>query len=999
MHSESGRGGRPGETPGAAMDDDLRLGWVAGLPADADVTRVLGLALPHAVAGAAGLGGLVHLSGREPGTLDLAAVIGLPPDLTGAWDHLGDAATPGLAPARAIATGRPVWSQARPPTPDRTQGHPRGVLSVPLRAGGDVIGALSVLADREPPRDRVHYLGQVAALVGDRLASARRWRSSGTHPWWEIGTDEIPAEHRLMRAVRAGRWSWDLSTGLLDTDEVAESLLVKAGIDRYDWDHHILTWLAHIYPADRGQVEQEITRSRREDSAYVVEYRVQDSAGRLSWLLVCGWWEHDDTGRLVRMVGYTWDVTDRRSSEAWLAGLTDSYPLPTYVIAPDDHVTWCNAVAREVAALRQVEIVGRVPWEVFPELREQGVPDVLAAARAAPGRPASKTVTSWEAFRGDSGGLGHYEVNAVGITDYVVVTLTDVTDKAEAAEAAAERRERLTGLNAALIQACTPRHVVDAVLTHVVPLLSADSALIHDLTGPEPQVAGSRGCSPELLRQVATLSWQERMEARAVASAQIQLVKSVGELAERWPHLVPLARMGRGQAWAIVPLVTADAQVGSVVLGWHTPRVFDGEAEALLGTVAVAVAAAFARAAEFREAQQRAERLQHELMPGRLPALTAASAAAQYRTASTAGIGGDWYDAIALPGGRTLAVVGDVAGDGIDEPVVMGILRQAIAAIAAMDLVPDELLAYANDVTLRLGSVQATVLLALYDPATGVLSLTSSGHPPPLMMAPGRPPAVLDMPIGKPLGLPHVPPEVAEVTVPDGTLLTLYTDGLLGLDDPDPARLAEVITRHAVSTPLPSDPARRAPWLDDLCHAAMATLLPESRPDDAALLALTLGRIPADHIATWDMPRIPESAQTARATVSDRLQRWGLDALVWPADQVVSELVGNAVRHAVGIGVSAAHAAVGDIRVRLLRLVDQLVIEVYDGSKAAPYVRHPSYDQEFGRGLPIVSVLAHRWGTRRVGTDEPDDADPTTPSKCVWAALSLTEERDDQVFL
>ncbi|WP_433469321.1 SpoIIE family protein phosphatase [Spirillospora sp. CA-128828] len=986
MDFESAHGGRAGRS----ADDDLRRGWVADLPSDADVTKVLALALSHAVAGVGGLGGLVHLAGREPGSLDLAAAIGLPPDLIEEWDHLTDNAAPGLAPARAVATGRPFWSQARPHAAARTWKHPRGVLSVPLIAGGAPIGALSVLADREPPQDRTDYLREMAGLVGERLGGARRWRSAETR-WWEIGADETPAARRMMRSVQAGRWSRDLATDLIDTDDTTDGLLIKAGIDPHGWDHHMQTWLAHVHPADRDQVLRESARAQREEAPYVVEYRVQDSSGRLSWLLVCGWWEHDDTGRTVRITGYAWDITDRRSSETWLAALTDSYPLPTYVITADNRVTWANAVAREVAARQRADIVGRALWEVFPSLREQGAPDLLAAARAAPGRPAVKTVTFWDEFRGEGGGLGHYEIAAVGIADYTSVTLTDVTEKAEAAEAAAERRERLTGLNAALIHARSPRNVVDAVLAHVVPLVAADGALIHSLTGPEPEVAGSYGYPPEFLEKIATHRWPELMGATAVADARIQFVGSPDALHERWPHLVPLARMGRKKAWAVIPLVTADAQVGSLVLSWDAPRVFDADTEALLGTIAVALA----RAAEYEEARARVERLQRDLVPGRLPALTAVAVAAQYRTATGTGLGGDWYDAIRLPGGRTLAAVGDVSGYGADEPSVMGILRQAITAIAALDLPPDEILAHLNDVALRLGSqtldpVRATVLLALYDPTTGVVSIASAGHPPPLLMTPGRPPTVLDVSIGAPLGLPHVPPETTDVTLAAGTLLALYTDGLLGAD-PDPARLGAVITRHAATAPPPADPAQRTAWLGDLCDTAMTTLLPETRADDAALLALVADRVPAEHIASWDMPREPESAPTARAAVDDHLAHWELDDLAWPIDQVISELVGNSVRHAAGIGVSASDPAAGDIRVRLLRLEDELIVEVYDGSEAAPHVRHPAYDQEFGRGLPIVSFLSNRWGARHTGSRDPDvdDSARRNASKCVWAAFAL----------
>jgi PAS domain-containing protein len=975
-------------------EDGVRLAMLEAVPADADVSDVLGTALLHAVAGVRGLCGLAHLSGREEGTLRLVAASGAPPGLTGAWELLTDA-TSGLAPTRAFKDGGVVWSQARPPaTPGRqTIDHPRGVLSAPIIAGDIPVGAVSVMATDEPPEDRKRYLCDLAAAVGGRLAKAGRWRS-GTAPWWQIPTDPT-----TMRKVKAAKWSRDLNSGTLDVDAASEPLLVRAGLDPNTWDRHIRTWIDRIHPADREEVMKEIARAQRERSTYVVEYRVLDAQNRESWLLLCGWLVYDTDGHAVKMDGFAWDITERRSQEQWLAGMLDSYPQPTYVLSADDRVVWANAAARGLADREQYEILGRTPWESMPSLQEQGLPDLLAAARAAPGRPATLTVTSWTQRRGVS---AYYELTAVGISDFVSVTLNDVTDKTQTALAAAERRERLTGLNQDLIKARTPQHVVDAVIGHVMPLVGADRVLIHDLTGAAPELAGSVGYSPEFLAELAPMGWPQNREGSAV-DARPQFVASADELAERWPHLVPLARLEGEHSWVILPLLTAEEQVGNLVLSWSGAHTFSPDEEALLGTVAVAIAAAFSRAAEFREAL----RLQAELMPGRLPALTAVSAAAQYRTASVAGLGGDWYDAYRLPGGRSLFVVGGVTGHGrgLGKLSAMGVLRQAIAAIAALDLPPDEILAHANDVALRLGAraqepVMVTCLLALYDPTTGHLALASSGHPPPLMMPPGRQPTALSMPVGEPLGLPHVPPEATELSLDDGTVVALFTDGLLGPAAhangafSDPVRLAALIARHGAS-PLPADPARRGRWLEALCEAAFGTLLTEPNPDDAALLVLAAGRVPAGRIATWDMPRAPESAAAARAAVDGQLSRWGLDELSWSADQVISELVGNCARHAVGIGVNATDDAPGAIRIRLLYLDNDLVIEVYDGSEAAPHVRHPSYDQEFGRGLPIVAFVSRRWGARHTGARDPEAAGTgrrTTASKCVWASLALPDE-------
>lgn len=145
------------------------------------------------------------------------------------------------------------------------------------------------------------------------------------------------------------------------------------------------------------------------------------------------------------------------------------------------------------------------------------------------------------------------------------------------------------------------------------------------------------------------------------------------------------------------------------------------------------------------------------------------------------------------------------------------------------------------------------------------------------------------------------------------------------------------------------------------------------------LLALALGRVPDDRIASWDLPCAPESARRGRVLAAERLTAWDLGDLTDTATLVVSELIGNAVRHAVGIGRDVADGVEGLLRLRLLRLTDDSVTcEVYDGSQATPRVRHPLLDDEFGRGLQLVAVTAKRWGTRY-----------TEGGKCIWARVAL----------
>jgi PAS domain S-box-containing protein len=141
--------------------------------------------------------------------------------------------------------------------------------------------------------------------------------------------------------------------------------------------------------------------------------------------------------------------------------------------------------------------------------------------------------------------------------------------------------------------------------------------------------------------------------------------------------------------------------------------------------------------------------------------------------------------------------------------------------------------------------------------------------------------------------------------------------------------------------------------LDALCTTLTRTLTPAGAiDDDAALLVVRTAALPRDAIAGWDLPAEPVAAPQARALASEQLRIWGLEELVDVTELLVSELVGNAVRH-----------ARGPVRLRLL-FSRALVCEVADGSATTPRVRNPSETDEGGRGLALVTLLSHRWGTR-----------------------------------
>ncbi|MFI0722382.1 SpoIIE family protein phosphatase [Streptomyces sp. NPDC021224] len=969
--------------------------------------ELLRLALQQAVGALGGYGGLVHLAASE-GLLRLVAANGLPSAAARRWEELSSRTS--TAPALAVTRGTVCWSTRRPPAhdtppapaparggppgldrPERAEDRPGaagqtagtareapeeegelpgGVVAAPIVVGGVPVGALAVLTGEQPDAAARDLLARLARTVGERLPHTRR-RHGGTSPWWQ---EPAGVREQVMQQISVGTWSWDLTTGRLDVDETAEGLLPVAGLDPDTWDHRIETWMARVHPDDRPGVQESVATALAGGQPYAVEYRVLGTDGEVSWVELRAVFEHDETGRAVRLVGTAWNVTARRSKLTWLASLFERHPDPIHVLDADDRVEWANRAARELGRNGEdsAETLGQIPWETVPGVAEQGRP-MLAAARAAPGKAVSTELT----YDAPDGHPASWLVRAVDVGGFVATQMADITERKAAETARADRSRRMTELNAALISSLDTGDVIGAIVTHVLPMVAAEGLIVHDLSGPGPQLVAVAGYSADYRAELEAPGMPQRI-ADAVGSGGPRYFSTRQELEAELPAIASLARHGGKCAWAALPLVVSDRRVGSCVISWPTPHDFPEHERSLLGTVAVIIAQSLANARQYEDARHRAQRLQEELLPGGLPTVVGVRAKARYRLAEGEEVGGDWYDTIALPGGRSLAVIGDIRGHGLEQGIAMGIIRHAALAVASLDLPVDEVMAHLNDAAGRLGPLTATCMLVLYDATTGACRFASAGHPPPVLLPPGGEAHEVELPSGQPLGQASVPAPVVHTPLPEGSVLVLYSDGLLGGDTRDVGPLTDLVTRYGATAPLPQDEERRDAWLDTLCDT-IGGRLPSAphRDDDAALMALALGRVPAERIAVWDLPFAPETAGRGRALAAERITAWGLTDLTDTATLVVSELIGNAVRHAVGIGTDVADDTAGHLRLRLLHLAEgEVTCEVYDGSQATPRVRHPLLDDEFGRGLQLVAVTARRWGTRY-----------TEGGKCIWAAV------------
>jgi PAS domain S-box-containing protein len=564
-------------------------------------------------------------------------------------------------------------------------------------------------------------------------------------------------------------------------------------------------------------------------------------------------------------------------------------------------------------------------------------------------------------------------------THDVLETVTEPQAR-DAERAFAERAWRIGQLTKALAEAVTIRDVVDSAGDHILPAFGASGLMLAFVEGRLLRPVGCIGYSKEFIDHVAQMppSWGLPM-TEVLRERTPMFIASVEEYIERYPTTADLPAAGGKQAWAFLPLIASGRAVGSCVVSFTDPRPFTGDERNLLTALSGLVAQAMERARLYDREHTRAQELQRGLLPRALPSLPAVTAAARYLPAGKdMEVGGDWYDVIPLSADRVAIVIGDVMGHGVSEAVTMGRLRTAVRTLADLELPPDELLSHLNDLVSELGDdFYATCLYLVYDPTNRSCVMTRAGHPPPAVVHPDGSVHFPDADPNSPLGAATPPFDTIEMELPEGSLLVLYTDGLVEsstLDiDKGMAHLAKALN-GTISGLLETPCAHQdhttdhcAECLEALCDSLIATLLPRrGTADDAALLVVRTHALPREDMACWPLPEHPRAAGEAREHVRTQLHTWDLDDLSMTTELLASELVGNVVRH-----------AKGPIHLRLLRS-EVLTCEVSDGSQTTPRIRRAAETDEGGRGLQLVSAISRRWGTRYTDT-----------GKCIWTEQPL----------
>ncbi|CAM5319458.1 hypothetical protein SCANM63S_00596 [Streptomyces canarius] len=497
-----------------------------------------------------------------------------------------------------------------------------------------------------------------------------------------------------------------------------------------------------------------------------------------------------------------------------------------------------------------------------------------------------------------------------------------------------------------------PERDTDGVL--LPPAFEPEPSVLSDLSALTTELCEVRpgGALNEVLRGVRPVF----ADAPAARDALPELLGEGGEA------VVP------GERHAILAPLRGRRRVIGAALFLRRPDRLAFEADDLLVAAQLATHSALGidKAVLYGREAYIADELQRTMLPETLPRPTGVRLASRYLPAAeTARVGGDWYDAIPLPGSRVALVVGDVMGHSMTSAAIMGQLRTTAQTLAGLDLPPQEVLHHLDEQAQRLGTDRmATCLYAVYDPVTHRITIANAGHPPPVLLHLGGHAEVLRVPSGAPIGVGGVDFEAVELEAPAGGTLLLYTDGLVESRLRDVWTGIEQLREKLAATARLTGPDHPPP-LEALCDEVLDMLGPGDRDDDIALLAARFDGIAPSDVAYWTLEPEDSAPGQARRLARRALARWDLEDLTDSVELLVSEVVTNAVRY-----------ASRPVTLRLLR-TDVLRCEVGDDVPQLPRLRQARATDEGGRGLYLVNRLARRWGATRLST-----------GKVVWFELN-----------
>ena len=338
-----------------------------------------------------------------------------------------------------------------------------------------------------------------------------------------------------------------------------------------------------------------------------------------------------------------------------------------------------------------------------------------------------------------------------------------------------ERLRDIQVLTDAELSHLEAREFLPELLDRTKGILRADTAalLLLDRASGELIAVAARGLEEEV-RQGVRLPLGRGFAGRIAADRRPVIIDRVDHTTVLNPIL-----MSKGiRSMLGVPLMVGGTVIGVLHVGSLTHRQFTA-ADAEILQLAADRAASVVQSQMTHAERSAAAALQRSLLPSALPVVAGLEIASRY-VPGDGRIGGDWYDVFVLPTGEPCAVMGDVAGSGLQAAVIMGRLRTAVRSYALERRDPAEVLSMLDRHVLHFEpDTIATVLYAVFEPGLERMEISSAGHFPPVVAGPRRPPALADVAADPLVGAAPVPRTTTTIALPPGGTLCFYTDGLV----------------------------------------------------------------------------------------------------------------------------------------------------------------------------------------------------------------------------
>lgn len=482
------------------------------------------------------------------------------------------------------------------------------------------------------------------------------------------------------------------------------------------------------------------------------------------------------------------ETTETRRAHEHLRRLLDALPTFVGLCSPEGVVIEANDAALVAGELRRDEVLGRPLWELDWFSHDPGVQGSLrdAVTRAQQGE-----LTRFDVQVRVAGSALHtIDFQLVPIVEHDVVTAL-VPSALDISERVAERDrlEALAALSRHLNRAMTTTQVSQLAVAHATTVVDADFVNVALLDEEREEL---RLFQPPMDEDIEARwgvvgSDSPRTPFHDVLASGELVVVDRDARSERYPHMVvDTDRVGLDTTASIPLTDDTGAVFGVVGVGWSEPVAITDELRSRMGLLADLCAHALRRA-QRTEAQGRLiQELQAEVLATPVDVASLDVAVTYEPARSEIGFGGDWYDVVDLDDHHTALVVGDVAGHGIVAAARMTETKATIRTLVRTAPDRADVLPMATSSLDHFDSGYiATAAVVWVDTDVGAIEWRLAGHVPPVLRTPAEGTRLLPGPHHPPLGMPTEPVGRSSAPFPPGSLLVLYTDGLIERRDED----------------------------------------------------------------------------------------------------------------------------------------------------------------------------------------------------------------------